>query len=328
MTVGRVSEATLCIPSAWVSSRHAELRMGPRGPVVHDLESTNGTHVNGQRVNTAELAEGDVLQFANAVYLVSRRQQRGNVATQETGVLPSVQALLHFDSLMNATGLLPHFQPIVEINGGAVIGYEMLARSVLDGLESPGGMFATATKLDQECALSELLRQEGTLVAATMKTPGKIFLNTHPNEISQTRLVNSLRDIRSRAPTLEIVIEIHEAAVTDCEGMRRLRDELTKLNMQLAYDDFGAGQARLDELAEVPPDYLKFDMKLIRNIDKAHAGRRNLVESLVKVVNDLGAASLAEGIETEGEAQTCRDLGFELAQGYLYGRPLPLTPVD
>jgi EAL domain-containing protein (putative c-di-GMP-specific phosphodiesterase class I) len=103
-----------------------------------------------------------------------------------------------------------------------------------------------------------------------------------------------------------------------------LRSELRELNIGLAYDDFGAGQTRLSELIEAPPDYLKFDISLIRNLDSASPERRRTLESLVNVALDLGVNPLAEGIETEGEAEVCRQLGFLTAQGFYFGRPAPL----
>jgi EAL domain-containing protein (putative c-di-GMP-specific phosphodiesterase class I) len=71
------------------------------------------------------------------------------------------------------------------------------------------------------------------------------------------------------------------------------------------------------------PDYVKFDMSLIRDLDSATAQRQQVVAALVQMVHNLGITSLAEGVETAGEDQTCQQLGFDLGQGYLYGRPAP-----
>jgi EAL domain-containing protein (putative c-di-GMP-specific phosphodiesterase class I) len=93
------------------------------------------------------------------------------------------------------------------------------------------------------------------------------------------------------------------------------------MNVRLAYDDFGAGQARLLELAEAPPHYLKFDRRFVMGIDQAPASRRRLVASLVAAARELLVKTVAEGVETAAEAEVCRDLGFTLAQGYHFGRP-------
>lgn len=103
------------------------------------------------------------------------------------------------------------------------------------------------------------------------------------------------------------------------------------LGMELSYDDFGAGQGRLLELVEVPPHVLKFDMQLSRNIDTASRNRQELLRSLVRIAQDTGTTVLAESVETEAELETCIQIGFELGQGFLYGRPAPLDtrrPLD
>ena len=71
----------------------------------------------------------------------------------------------------------------------------------------------------------------------------------------------------------------------------------------------------------MPPDYLKFDRKLIQDIHAAPAQRQQMLAALVRMARDLGIAPLAEGIELADEADVCRQLGFTLGQGYFYGRP-------
>ena len=131
----------------------------------------------------------------------------------------------------------------------------------------------------------------------------------------------SLRELRELSPESRIILEIHEASVTHVAQMRELRASRADLEIGLAYDDFGAGQARLVELVEVPPDYLKFDINLVRNIQSASAERQQMLSSLVRMVSDLGIAALAEGIEQQEEHETCQEIGFTFAQGYLYGKP-------
>ena len=158
-----------------------------------------------------------------------------------------------------------------------VLGYELLARSNITGLENPGLMFSAAAKLDQECSLSRLVRTEGVKEPQKLASLPLLFVNTHPKEVVNDDLIESLYELRRQAPRLPIVLEIHEGAVSDLASIRKLRDILTTLDMKLAYDDFGAGQARIEELTEVPPDVLKFDMKLIRDIDTASSRRVEMV---------------------------------------------------
>jgi EAL domain-containing protein (putative c-di-GMP-specific phosphodiesterase class I) len=108
--------------------------------------------------------------------------------------------------------------------------------------------------------------------------------------------------------------------------MRKLRQLLNELDMQLLYDDFGAGQARLLEIIKVPPDILKFDICLIKGIHLLREKERKAVQSLLHMSQDLGIMVLAEGIEVREELEACVDLGFDLGQGYYMGKPSPNLP--
>ena len=102
---------------------------------------------------------------------------------------------------------------------------------------------------------------------------------------------------------------------------------LEEIGVDMAFDDFGVGQARLVELVDIHPSYVKFDMSLIRGIHFATDERRSLVESLAKMTHDINAIPLAEGIECEEERNTCIELGFQLGQGFYFGRPTPLRRI-
>ena len=96
----------------------------------------------------------------------------------------------------------------------------------------------------------------------------------------------------------------------------------------LAFDDFGAGQTRLAELAKSPPDYLKFDKSLIHQIHLAPGRLHQMLSTFVNAAQDLGIDTLAEGIECSDEAETCRQLGFDFAQGFYYSKPLPIHEIN
>jgi EAL domain-containing protein (putative c-di-GMP-specific phosphodiesterase class I) len=320
--VGRHSKSALTIPSPTVSNVHAELRIEDGSLYVKDLGSTNGTFINGERIEGEfPLASGDLLQFAEVVFRVGLDEGRYDARTLAGDSSDRALALIQFDKLMSERAVVPHFQPIVAMNGVSVEGYEILGRSRLFGLTTPHSMFSAAAVLDLESELSRMMRNEGMECARTLPGRPLLFANTHPAELQEDGVLEfSLRELRAGAPTARMVLEIHEAAVTCVRQMRELRAVLNELNIGLAYDDFGAGQARLVELGEVPPDYLKFDIELIHEIDRASPERQRMLASLVAIVKDLGIASLAEGVETEAEHEACRQMGFDFGQGFLYGK--------
>ncbi len=256
LIVGRDADADITIASKGVSKRHARLSFSYDHLLVEDLGSTNGTLVNGKRITCSTVTVGDLLQFANALYRVGRRGDSVIDGTIEEGILPWAQTLLLFERLINQREVVPFYQPIVTMNARDCVGYEVLARSELDGLTNPALMFGAAERLGQQAALSELLRDEGLRVLHRAGQPASdIFLNTHPSEVVTDRLIASLEELRSHYLSASVVLEIHEGAVTDPSSMKKLRAVLNQLDMKLSYDDFGAGQGRLLELGEVPRMY-------------------------------------------------------------------------
>lgn len=325
-TVGRSDAADLCIAMSSISKLHAKLWVEQEQLHVEDLGSTNGTHHNGVPIHAATLAEGDLLQFANAVFRVGRSVESLNDGTLQEGLIPWAKSLITFERLMSQRAVIPHFQPIITMDRQSVPGYEVLARTNLPELKSPAAMFEVAERLGQQASLSELMRVEAARVLMEFdKTTAQVFVNTHPAEIGTSRLLDSLTELANEFPQLQFTVEVHEGAVTEVEQLRSLRNSIVDLGMELSYDDFGAGQGRLLELVEVPPHVLKFDMQLIRNIESASKNRQDLLRSLVRIAQESGSRTLAEGVETEAEHETLVQLGFELGQGFLYGRPLPLT---
>jgi EAL domain-containing protein (putative c-di-GMP-specific phosphodiesterase class I) len=104
------------------------------------------------------------------------------------------------------------------------------------------------------------------------------------------------------------VLEIHESAVTDGKAMGRLRERLGELGIKLAYDDFGAGQSRLMELVEVPPEYLKLDITLVRDIDQSER-RQDLVRALLPAPGARPPKYVARGLDGNGAEEEGERLG-------------------
>jgi EAL domain-containing protein (putative c-di-GMP-specific phosphodiesterase class I) len=144
------------------------------------------------------------------------------------------------------------------------------------------------------------------------------------SEIGSSELLESLTNLRDLIPDADIVLETHESAVKSAAGIKVLRAALSDLNIALPYDNFGASEARLIELVEVPPDFITLDMSMIRDIDNAPVARQKMLETVVSMVNNLGIICIAKGLETAGEMRICRELGFDYGQGYLIGRPAPV----
>jgi EAL domain-containing protein (putative c-di-GMP-specific phosphodiesterase class I) len=322
--IGRRPDINLTLPSKSISKLHAEILVAGDGLFLRDAGSTNGTFVNGQRVmQPVPVGENDRIQFADVEFRIGRRQKAEFGQTIQLPSFESAWTMTQFGRLLDERAVIPFYQPLVRLSDLETRGYEVLARSNVPGLENPLEMFKTASRLSLQAELSELCREVGVEQAYLLPGQPDLFVNTHPDEMIEADLILSLQRLRRAAPTQLLTIEIHEGAITEIDSMRDFRTALKDLNMGLAYDDFGAGQARLLDLVEVPPDVLKFDIKMIRGIHVASAQRQQMLSTLVQMVNDFGIATLAEGIECAEEADTCRQMGFEFAQGFHFGRPAP-----
>jgi EAL domain-containing protein (putative c-di-GMP-specific phosphodiesterase class I) len=333
--VGRLPDLGLTLGSESVSKEHAELFLRGAALCVRDLGSKNGTLVNNERVTDAYLREGDILHFAQVEFRVGRQEIDEH---DEPGVEPStvslsdmklpqqfVEGARELPELLHERLVTSVFQPMVSLPSGSLAGYEALGRGRHPRLpEAPLDLFGIASRVGAEAELSQLFRETALDLVVVKGGFPALFLNVHPAELEKPGLVLAVIDARQKLPHLRLTLEVHEGALADLESVERLSTQLRRSGVGLAYDDFGAGQARLLELAEVPPHYLKFDMSFIRGIDSAPASRQRLLTSLVSVARDLLVYTVAEGVETAEEADVCMRIGFTHAQGFFFGRPRPI----
>jgi EAL domain-containing protein (putative c-di-GMP-specific phosphodiesterase class I) len=332
-SIGRRSDSSLPIALGCISKNHAEITATESGGLLLcELGSTNGTFVNGEQIKAGskvELKSNDLIHFAAVVFRVGRKDESENEKAQthtiQKDVCDQALAMIQFERLISDGGLFPHFQPLVKLSDQSRIGYEVLGRSRLFGLQTPYEMFTAASQLGLEAQLSEAFRLRGVEIGTAFGPGMNLFVNTHPKELDRPEFYDSLREVREVAPDQAITLEIHEGASTNMTMMRELCAVLKDLDIQLAFDDFGVGRARLVELGEVRPDFLKFDMKLTKNIEHAPAKRQELVALFANLVNNLGIKTLAEGVETRECHEILVQMGFQLGQGFYYGRPSPIA---
>lgn len=336
--IGRDESCNLCLASPDVSRMHAKLTIGEDAIgkdalCIEDLRSKNGTFVNNVKVlDKYPLHHGDIVHFATMEFRVGRHAVSTRNSSQmlseceKTGIwikeeLPHRFAPREkeFREMLSQKAVKIIFQPIVSLVTGEIVGQEALGRTDFPDLPAkPSQLFAIACNLGLEVQLSEIFLLKALDYDRIIPEGQKIFVNLHPASMDMDYLKGLLQVVAARHLQHSIVFEVSEEAVTDLSMMQEFRNILAANHMYLAYDDFGAGQARLLELMKIPPDYLKFDISFIRQIDKQPEQFRDTLAMLVRLTAGLGIATLAEGIETIREETVCRDLGFTLGQGYLY----------
>jgi len=333
--LGRSETAGHTIYSSKVSKEHAAIVAAEGRYAVRDLNSTNGTFVNGQRVDEQVLKDGDIIhvahvefRFRHQIIVTGAVAPRGGRPVEQTQIVVEadrpdrlIRCAQLLDELMATEAVTIVYQPIVDLQTREVAGYEALARGTLAELGSdPEALLRLAAQCDKVTTLSQLFRRRAVALSKRLPAGARIFLNVHPAELADPSWLASLAPLDPRTAERRIVMEIAESSVTDVVEMAETKRALRQLDLELAYDDFGAGQARLNELIETPPDYLKLDKTLVHGLDVSGA-RREMVAALVKVAKGLGVLTIAEGIETEAIADVCRELGCDLGQGYFFGVP-------
>ena len=322
--VGRRNDCNLCLSDDGISRHHAELRLESGLLYLCDSGSTNGTYVNSRRLREKEacpLSPGDRVHFAGIEFKVLQRDLEDELTDRRD---PYVDK---FREMLDTRAVVPHYQPMVKLSDGkTVVGYELLGRTNYLGLpEMPEFIFPIARNLGEDEVLSALFRDEGVKQVVRNGYRGTLFFNTLPLELFRQRFLKDLLALLQSAPGVHLGLEVNEHTATNVKAIQSLRDFLDEHKMKLSYDDFGAGQSRLIEIIKTPPDFLKFDRVLISNIDRIPA-QASMVKGLVAMCREAGITTVAEGVEVSAEAESCREIGFDLAQGFYFGRPSPEPP--
>ena len=216
------------------------------------------------------------------------------------------------------------FQPIVDIETGRAWAYEALVRD-------PGGEGASHVldrvtdanryAFDQQCRVAAITQ---AVAAGIVEAGARLSINFLPNAVySPVACIQLTLKTAAQCglPTDRLIFEFTEnEEMVDTGHVANIVDTYRRMGFATALDDFGAGHAGLSLLARLQTDIIKLDMQLVRDID-ASLPRRMIVEGLVTMLDRMNIAIVAEGIETEAEYWTLRDLGIRYMQGFLLARP-------
>lgn len=232
-----------------------------------------------------------------------------------------------FISLLQHKQITTHFQAIVSLNDGGVLGYEALSRGPENSwFYRPDRLFDHARMLNRVWELDLLCRSCAIQNARNIIGDRKLFINVDPDSIHDPKFRKGFTREQLKSVELDasaIIIELTEkTAVTDYRHFNRLLHNYVEQGYRIAIDDAGSGYSGLRMIAETRPDYLKIDMDLVRNVDKDMV-KRELLRSVQRFAQMTGIKTIAEGIETWDEAKTLMDMGVNYGQGYWIQKPSP-----
>jgi len=224
------------------------------------------------------------------------------------------------------------YQPIVDTEKACVLGYEVLTRGDVEGLSNPQALFQVAEASGLVWELSRIIRRIAVEPIDECKNGELFFINMHPTDFSDPQFLRTeIWDPQLGRLAARLVFEITErAAIHDYELFRDYITTLKKLGYRIAVDDLGSGYAGLTAISALEPDFIKFDMALIRDIH-LNTVKQNLVKSMMRFAVDIGCEVVAEGVEQPEERDTLCDLGCRYHQGYYFarpGKPFPVIPPE
>jgi diguanylate cyclase (GGDEF)-like protein len=227
--------------------------------------------------------------------------------------------------------LRAHYQPIVNLADGRVVGFEALVRwqHPTRGLIPPLSFIPMAEETGLIGPLGRWMLETACrqAVAWRGRTPGAplvMSVNLSARQFVQPALVEEVAEVLAMTGMVagELELEITESVLMDQSegGIRTLR-RLQELGVRLVLDDFGTGYSSLSYLKHLPLDTIKIDRSFVTGLDDK--ADRSIVEAVLALAHGLGIGVVAEGIETETQRRQLVALGCEHGQGYLFSRPVP-----
>ncbi len=223
------------------------------------------------------------------------------------------------------------FQPVFDLNSGAVFGHEALVRARLgERLIGAGELLSAAPAhgglhLFDSRARQMAIRQGAALTTDTAQGGGHLLINFMPGVVYDPEVCLSTTFAACRESGVDparLIFEVVETeSVPDLAVLRTVLDRYRREGMRVALDDLGAGHSSLIYLEALRPDIVKLDKSLLLGLT-LNDPRAELVDALIRYAHQLGVRVVAEGLETGTELAMAVALGADLGQGYGLGHPL------
>lgn len=266
----------------------------------------------------------------------AKKEGAGTVKVFRAGMLQRLQENKSFeDDLLQALGngeFRVYYQPIADTVSGEIYGYEALVRwfHPVRGVVPPSTFIPIAEKTGMINALGEWVLSTACEEAARWSSPLKVSVNVSPIQLINSSLTDVIVSVLKKTglDPHRLDLEITESDVFN-ENTRSLEilSQLRELGIQISIDDFGTGYSSLSRLSYFPFDKIKIDRSFVINIP-LQKDDLDIVRLIISMGKSLHMRIVAEGVETEEQLHSLQQLGCDLVQGYLIGKPGPLnTPV-
>ena len=286
-------------------------------------------------------AEG-LLRDADAAMYRAKERGRARLELFDAGMRTEAAARLTMGSALHRAlerdELLVRYQPVVELATGAVVGVEALLRwshpelgpvapAVFVPMAEEAGLILSIGDFVLEEALGQWARWR---TAHPGRPPLQLAINLSGRQLHEPSLVETIRDAlrRHRIDPACVCFELTESVLIDDLHLRAPSVlALKQLGVSLAIDDFGTGYSSLTYLKSLPVDILKIDQSFVAGLGQ-NLSDQAIVRTVVELAHALGLRVVGEGAENDAQADELRRLGCELAQGFLFGRPVGPEAID
>jgi PAS domain S-box-containing protein len=223
----------------------------------------------------------------------------------------------------------PFFQPLVELRTGQLAGFELLARwrHPLRGIILPDDFIPVVEKSGRINQLTHQILEKAFAASSMMPSVLRLAVNLTPHQLLDTALPAKFATIAERAAfSLDrLTIEVTESALlVDLPRAQSVANELKAMHCRLTLDDFGTGYSSLRHLQALPFDELKVDRSFVNSMTASRESRK-IVAAVVGLGRSLGLTTVAEGVETQQQANMLLWLGCDFGQGALYSMPVPAS---
>jgi EAL domain-containing protein (putative c-di-GMP-specific phosphodiesterase class I) len=243
--------------------------------------------------------------------LAGRLERQAQESAEKRRQLERIHAVLDGPSLMRIV-----FQPIVDLANNRLAGVEALARFDIED-RTPDLWFADAAAAGLTLELELAAIRAALLHLDRIPATAYLSLNISP----VTAVSPQFAELLDRHRPERVMLEVTEhAPIEDYDALKDALHDLRTQGVRLAIDDAGAGFASLRHILQLDADVIKLDMSLTHHIDRERA-KRALAAGLISFASEIGAAIVAEGIETESELEALRGLGVAFGQGFFLARP-------
>ncbi len=278
--------------------------------------------------------EGDVMRAAEAALYRAKRSAgsyRFFEPAMDLELRQSRRLQRDLQSAISGNAIVPHYQPLVRLSDGEVVGFEVLARwnHPTQGLISPEVFIAIAEDTGLIGPLTQSLLKSACQDAAKWPSRLKISVNLSPIQLKDAALPDQiLRTLQAADFSPQrLEIEITETAlVDDDKTANAILGRLRGMGMEIALDDFGTGYSSLQNLRMFPVTKLKIDKSFVRSMSQ-DTNAKKLINGILALSQSLGIATTAEGIEMPSEAEYLGSIDCDYGQGYVYAKPMKAEEV-